>query len=68
MVYAFAMMCDYVFLGEEIYAAGAVVSENPLMLSGIVIEEVGKIFVFLLLAIGFILAAIGMDVGAFFAH
>jgi hypothetical protein len=68
MVYAFAMMCDYVFLGEEIYAAGAVVSENPLMLSGVVIEEVGKIFVFLLLAIGFILAAIGLDVGAFFAQ
>ncbi|RLC73517.1 MAG: hypothetical protein DRI26_00640 [Chloroflexi bacterium] len=63
MVYAFAMMCDYVFLGEEIYAAGAIVSDNPLMLSGIVIEEVGKYFVFLLLAIGIVLAAIGLDVG-----
>lgn len=67
MVYAFAMMCDYVFLGEEIYAAGAIVSENPLMMSGIIIEEVGKIFVFLLLAIGLLLAAVGVDVQALFS-
>jgi hypothetical protein len=62
------MMCDYVFLGEEIYAAGAIVSENPLMISGIIIEEVGKFFVFLLIAIGLILAAIGLDMGAIFSY
>ena len=67
MVYAFAMMCDYVFLGEEIYAAGAIVSENPLMLSGIIVEEWGKFFVLVFLAIGFILAAIGLNVGKLFA-
>jgi len=68
MVYAFAMMCDYVFLGEEIYVAGAIVSENPMMLSGVFIEEVGKFFVFLLIAIGLILAAIGLDMGTLFAY
>jgi hypothetical protein len=39
MVYAFAMMCDYVFLGEEIYAAAAQISEDPAMLSGILIKR-----------------------------
>ncbi len=62
MVYAFAMMCDYVFLGEEIYAAAAVVSQDKMMLVGMLIEEVGKFFVFLLLGLGLILSLVGMDV------
>ena len=62
MVYAFAMMCDYVFLGEEIYAAAAQVSEDPIMISGILIEEVGKFFVYILLIVGTLLAAVGLDV------
>jgi hypothetical protein len=64
MVYAFAMMCDYVFLGEEIYAAAAQISEDPAMLSGILIEEVGKFFVYILLIIGTLLAAVGLDVAS----
>jgi hypothetical protein len=61
MVYAFAMMCDYVFLGEEIYAAAAQISENKMMLSGILIEEVGKFAVLALLVIGVILQAVGLN-------
>lgn len=68
MVYAFAMMCDYVFLGQEIYTAGAMVSENPLMLAGVFVEEVGKYFSYILLALGFIIATMGVSaVNAFFA-
>jgi hypothetical protein len=68
MCYAFAMMCDYVFLGQEIYTAGAMVSENPLMLAGVFVEEVGKYFSYILLAIGFIIAIMGVSaVSAFFA-
>lgn len=61
MAYAFAMMCDYVLLGEEIYAGAAKVSENPLMLSGIAIEEIGKFFVYGMIALGFILSFFGIS-------
>ena len=64
MVYAFAMMCDYVFLGEEIYAAAAQVSKDPLMLSGILIEEIGKYFVYLMLGLGLLAGLVGLNVGA----
>jgi len=61
MVYAFAMMCDYVFLGEEIYAAAAQVSENKMMLSGILIEEIGKFAILGMLVIGVILEFVGLN-------
>jgi hypothetical protein len=68
MVYAFAMMCDYVFLGQEIYVAGAIVSGNPTLLSGVFTEEIGKYYSYILLAIGLILALFGVGVAkAFFA-
>ena len=66
MAYAFAMMCDYVLLGEEIYAGAAQVSENPLMLSGIAIEEIGKAFVYGMIALGFILSVLGVSAATTF--
>jgi len=66
MVYAFAMMCDYVFLGQEIYTAGAIISQNPYLLSGVFVEEVGKYYSYILLILGFIAAALGAG-AAFFA-
>ena len=62
MVYAFAMMCDYVFLGEEIYAAAAIVSQNPTMLSGIFVEEMGKFFSIGMTILGVILALAGLNI------
>ncbi|MCW4048677.1 MAG: hypothetical protein NWE89_02965 [Candidatus Bathyarchaeota archaeon] len=62
MVYAFAMMCDYVFLGEEIYAAAAVVSQNPTMISGIWVEELGKFFSIGITILGVILALVGFNI------
>jgi len=62
MVYAFAMMCDYVFLGEEIYAAAAIVSQNPTMLSGIFVEEMGKFFSIGMTILGVILALVGLNI------
>ncbi len=59
MVYCFAMMCDYVFLGQEIYVAGAIISENPLMLAGVWIEDAGKFYSLLLLVIGLAAALLG---------
>lgn len=66
MAYAFAMMCDYVLLGEEIYAGAAQVSENPLMLSGIAIEEIGKLFVYGMIALGLVLSVLGVSAATTF--
>lgn len=68
MAYAFAMMTDYLLLGEELYAAGARVSENPVMVSGIASEEIGKYFIILIIIIGLILMAVGVDMSAIFAY
>ena len=62
MVYAFAMMCDYVFLGEEIYAAAAIVSQNPTMVAGIWVEELGKFFSIAMSIVGVILALLGLNI------
>lgn len=67
MAYAFAMMTDYLLLGEELYAAGAKVSDNPIMVSGIVSEEIGKYFVLLILVVGLVLMAVGVDMAKIFA-
>ncbi len=56
------MMCDSVFLGEEIYAAAAIVSQNPTMLSGIFVEELGKFFSIGFSIIGVILALVGLNI------
>lgn len=61
MVYAFAMMCDYVFLGEEIYAAGAIISQDPMMISGIWVEEAGKFIAIAIGIVGSILAFTGLN-------
>jgi hypothetical protein len=67
MAYAFAMMTDYLLLGEELYAAGAAVSDNPVMVSGIASEEIGKWFVLLLLVVGLVLTAVGVNMGSILA-
>lgn len=67
MAYAFAMMTDYLLLGEELYAAGAAVSDNPVMVSGIASEEIGKYFSLVILVVGLILMALGVDVASILA-
>jgi hypothetical protein len=67
MAYAFAMMTDYLLLGEELYAAGAAVSDNPVMVGGIASEEIGKYFSLVVLVVGLILMALGVDVASILA-
>ncbi len=67
MAYAFAMMTDYLLLGEELYAAGAAVSDNPVMVSGIASEEIGKYFSLVVLFVGLVLMALGLDVASILA-
>ena len=48
--------CDYVLIGEEIYAAGAYLSKAPLELGSIAGQDIVKIAVIVALFAGFILA------------
>ena len=42
MMYAFGMFADYMLVSGEIFAAGALVSANPVMKSGVAAEDIGK--------------------------
>jgi len=59
-MYSFVLTCDYIFIGEECYAAGAKVSGNPYMISSLASEEVGKIFTLALLFVGAVLMLVGV--------
>ena len=60
-MYSFVLTCDYLFIGEECYAAGAKVTGNPFMISSMASEEIGKYFVMALLFVGLLLKLIGID-------
>ncbi|MBM3291133.1 hypothetical protein FJY84_00470 [Candidatus Bathyarchaeota archaeon] len=53
--YIFAMACDHMFIGEELLAAGAALSENKYLTSSIVSEELWKYIAVVLLVGGLIL-------------
>ncbi len=47
----FVTACDYTIIGEELYAASAYLSREPMLLSAIKGEDLGKIVIFALLCI-----------------
>ena len=66
---ALAMMsltCDYVLLGEELYCAAAYASEDKVQLNIIYGADLLKIGVIAIIAIGFILTMLGINVAPFF--
>lgn len=66
-MYIFALTCDYIFIGEEIYAAGAKVTENPYMTASIAAEENLKYVFLAILIIGLILSVAGVNIPAIFS-
>lgn len=58
--YIFAIACDYLFIGEELLAAGAQVSGNKLLISGLASEEIWKFLAIGLLILGLLLKAVGI--------
>ncbi len=60
----FAVTCDYTLLGEEVYAAGAYVSGDPVQINAIVGQDVIKWFVTILLIIGTLAATVSSGVVA----
>lgn len=48
----FITMCDYTLIGEELYAAGAYLSKDPVLSGSLRGQDIAKCVVFLLLLIG----------------
>ena len=51
----FVTACDYTIIGEELYAASAYLSKEPMLLSAIKGEDIGKIVIFAALGIASII-------------
>lgn len=54
----FVTACDYTLIGEELYAASAYISREPLLLGAIKGEDYGKVIIAAVILIGSILALI----------
>jgi len=57
----FVVATDYCLIGEEIYAAGAYLSKDPILLGSIAAQDVGKYIAVALSLIGAILMTGGID-------
>jgi uncharacterized protein DUF6754 len=55
----FVAACDYVLIGEELYAAGAIASGNPVKLGSIAGQDIGKLYVMVLLVAGVLASTAG---------
>ncbi|QOR33753.1 hypothetical protein IMX26_09585 [Clostridium sp. 'deep sea'] len=57
----FVAACDYVLIGEELYAAGAIASGNPVKLGSIAGQDLSKLYVMIILVVGVIAITLGSD-------
>lgn len=67
-MYSFVLTCDYLFIGEEVYAAGATVTGNPYMISSLASEELAKYLSVGLIVVGIILTLAGVEFVKFMAY
>jgi hypothetical protein len=57
----FVVACDYTLIGEELYAAGASLSGDPVQLGSIRGQDAAKAIFIVLIIVGVILALMGID-------
>jgi hypothetical protein len=57
----FIAACDYTIMGEELYAASAYLSREPLMLGSLKGQDLVKILLVAVLILGAMMAIIGLD-------
>lgn len=57
----FITTCDYTLIGEELYAASAYLSREPMLMGTLRAQDVGKGLLIILLVLGTILASFGFD-------
>jgi len=62
----FAAISDYVVIGEEIFAAGAYISQDPIQLKTIAGGDFGKVSAIGLIILGVLLKMIGFDLSSLF--
>lgn len=55
----FITTCDYTLIGEELYAASAYLSREPMLLGSLKGQDVAKAFVMVMIFVGTILATMG---------
>jgi hypothetical protein len=55
----FAVVCDYLLIGEEIYAAGAYLSKDPVQVGSIQGQDLGKIVGWIIMFVGVLATAAG---------
>ncbi|MCK4666591.1 hypothetical protein KAU33_07570 [Candidatus Dependentiae bacterium] len=56
----FITACDYTLIGEELYAASAYMSKDPLLLGTLKAQDTGKLIIMILLAVGILLYTFGI--------
>jgi len=57
----FVAACDYTLLSEEIFAASAYLSQDPVLTAGLIVQDWGKMFGLAIIVIGAILATLGNE-------
>lgn len=57
----FVVSCDYTIMGEELYAASAYLSREPLLLGSIKGQDIGKLVLLILIIVGSILGLFGVS-------
>ncbi len=58
----FAVVCDYLLIAEEIYAAGAYLSKDPVQSGSIQGQDLGKLVAWILMFIGVLATAAGSPI------
>lgn len=61
----FVTTCDYTLIGEELYAASAYLSKEPVQIGTLLGQDIGKAVILSMLAVGTVLATIGIATGAY---
>jgi hypothetical protein len=51
--------CDYCLIGEEVYAAGAYLSQEPVQLATLTVQDITKLLAVALVVIGWLTSAMG---------
>ncbi|MDH5199825.1 MAG: hypothetical protein OEW93_02965 [Candidatus Bathyarchaeota archaeon] len=59
-------ICDYSIIGEELYALGAYISQDPTQSSSLAGQDIGKYFTIILILIGAVLATAGISISWLF--
>ena len=62
----FVAACDYTLMGEELFAASAYLSHEPVMMGGLKGQDLMKILIVILILLGVILATFTTDISAVF--